>query len=54
MATFALSEAQAEAILNTRLRHLARLEEIQIRAEQEALAAEQQHLHELLQSRERL
>ena len=49
MATFALSEAQAEAILNTRLRHLARLEEIQIRAEQEALAAEQQHLHELLQ-----
>ena len=54
MATFALSEAQAEAILNTRLRHLARLEEMQIRAEQEALAAEQQRLHELLQSRERL
>ncbi|MDO4643570.1 MAG: DNA topoisomerase IV subunit A [Cardiobacteriaceae bacterium] len=54
MATFHLSEAQAEAILNTRLRHLARLEEMQIRAEQEKLMAEQSHLEMLLGSRERL
>ena len=54
MRTFNLSEAQAEAILNTRLRHLARLEEQQIRAEEQALAAEKQQLDELLRSRANL
>ena len=54
MRTFNLSEAQAEAILNTRLRHLARLEEQQIRAEEQALAAEKQQLDELLRSRTNL
>ena len=35
---FKLSELQAEAILETKLRHLARLEEMKIRAEQQELA----------------
>ena len=39
MARFDLSDAQAEYVLNTRLRHLARLEEMKIRGEQEELAA---------------
>ena len=37
MARFALSERQADYVLDTRLRQLARLEEMKIRAEQEAL-----------------
>ncbi|MDH3840585.1 MAG: DNA topoisomerase IV subunit A, partial [Chromatiales bacterium] len=40
MKRFDLSDAQAEAILELKLRHLARLEEIKIRGEQEELAAE--------------
>ncbi len=40
IARFELSEAQAEAILETKLRHLARLEEMKIRGEQAELAAE--------------
>jgi topoisomerase-4 subunit A len=40
MARFELSDAQAEYVLNTRLRQLARLEEMKIRAEQEELEAE--------------
>ena len=35
---FKLSDEQAEAILNLRLRHLAKLEEMEIKAEQAALA----------------
>jgi topoisomerase-4 subunit A len=46
--TFALSEIQAEAILETKLRHLARLEEMKIRGEQDELAAERQKLENLL------
>ena len=37
MSRFALSEEQAEAILNLRLRHLAKLEETELRAEQKQL-----------------
>jgi topoisomerase-4 subunit A len=51
---FKLSEAQAEAILEMKLRHLARLEEIKIRGEQEDLAAERAKLEKILGSRARL
>ncbi len=48
MAEFALSDVQAEAILNTRLRSLRRLEEMELRAERDALAAERAELLALL------
>lgn len=48
MRTFALNEGQAEAILNTRLRHLAKLEEMKIREEQEALLGEKAQLEALI------
>jgi topoisomerase-4 subunit A len=48
IATFGLSERQAEAILELRLRHLAKLEEMKIRGEQEELEAERARLQELL------
>lgn len=51
---FKISERQAEAILELRLRQLARLEEIRIKAEQEALAAERATLEQLLKSALRL
>ncbi|MBV7434135.1 DNA topoisomerase IV subunit A [Cardiobacteriaceae bacterium TAE3-ERU3] len=54
ISTFGLSEIQAEAILNTRLRHLARLEEMKIRDEQHALATERDQLNALLGSRKKL
>ena len=38
MKRFKLSDEQTEEILNTRLRHLAKLEEMKIREEQKALA----------------
>ncbi|MBL4583009.1 MAG: DNA topoisomerase IV subunit A [Pseudomonadales bacterium] len=47
---FNLSDLQAEAILELKLRHLAKLEEIRIRAEQEELAAERKTLEGLLKS----
>jgi topoisomerase-4 subunit A len=47
---FALSDIQAEAILNTRLRSLARLEEMEIRKEHAALTAERDQLNALLNS----
>jgi topoisomerase IV subunit A len=50
MRTFRLTEVQAEAILNMRLRNLRRLEEIEIRAEEKALKAEKKSLEELLRS----
>lgn len=50
MAQFQLSERQAEAILNTRLRHLARLEEMKLRAEQDQLTTEKTELEQLLAS----
>jgi topoisomerase-4 subunit A len=54
MARFKLSEDQAEMILETRLRHLAKLEEMKIREEQQALADERDQLEALLKSKARL
>ncbi|WP_300428929.1 DNA topoisomerase IV subunit A [Candidatus Thioglobus sp.] len=54
MSHFKLSEIQAEAILELKLRHLAKLEEVKIQAEQEALAAEKEKLELLLSSDNRL
>ncbi|MGD2137670.1 MAG: DNA topoisomerase IV subunit A [Gammaproteobacteria bacterium] len=51
---FGLTEAQADYILDTRLRQLARLEEMKIRGEQEELAAERDALQKLLKSKQRL
>ncbi len=51
---FKLTEAQAEVILDTRLRHLARLEEMKIRGEQKELAKEKSELEKILGSRQRL
>jgi topoisomerase-4 subunit A len=48
IAAFKLSDTQAEAILNMRLRSLRRLEEQEIRGEHKKLAAEQQGLRALL------
>jgi topoisomerase-4 subunit A len=48
MAEFALSDAQAEAILNTRLRALRRLDELELRAERDALTAERADLAALV------
>jgi topoisomerase-4 subunit A len=50
MARFALSDEQAEAILETRLRHLARLEEAKLREEEAQLGAEQDELEKTLGS----
>ena len=47
---FKLSDNQADAILNMRLRSLRRLEEMQIRAEHDALSKEQKELRKLLGS----
>ncbi len=54
MARFQLSEVQAEAILNLRLRHLAKLEEHELRAEQQQLAEERDQLQLILGSERRL
>jgi len=51
---FKLTDEQAEEILNTRLRHLAKLEEMRIRDEQKTLAAEREELEGLLKSKARL
>jgi len=48
IARFKLSEAQAEAILNLRLRRLHKLQEIEIRGEHEALSDERKQLKSLL------
>ncbi len=48
--TFALSEIQADAILNTRLRQLARLEEMEIRREHAELAEERDGIQAMLAS----
>ncbi|MEL6375044.1 MAG: DNA topoisomerase IV subunit A [Pseudomonadota bacterium] len=50
IAAFDLSDVQAEAILNLRLRALSKLEEIEIRREHEALSAEKAELEALLAS----
>ncbi len=51
---FALSEDQADYILDTRLRQLARLEEMKLRGEQDALAKEREQLMAVLDSRAKL
>jgi topoisomerase-4 subunit A len=53
MAEFALTDRQAEAILNMRLRQLRRLEEMELRGEQAALEKEQGDLTLLLSSEQR-
>ena len=50
MKTFKLSEVQAEAILNMRLRNLRKLEEMEIRAEDQALREERTKLKALIGS----
>ncbi|MGN6157788.1 MAG: DNA topoisomerase IV subunit A [Devosia sp.] len=50
MKRFKLTENQAEAILNMRLRSLRKLEEIELRTEHKALTEEQGHLNALLGS----
>ena len=54
MARFALTDVQADYILDTRLRQLARLEEMKIRAEQDALDKERQDLEKTLGSNARM
>jgi topoisomerase-4 subunit A len=54
MKRFKLSEEQTEAILETRLRHLAKLEEMKIREEQQELAAERGKLESVLASKAKL
>ncbi len=49
---FKLTENQAEAILNMRLRSLRKLEEMEIRAEHDVLTKEQKELKKLLGSKE--
>ncbi len=50
IATFKLTDLQAESVLNMRLRSLRRLEEMEIRKEHDALSAEQAALMALLDS----
>lgn len=50
MSRFNLTDRQAEAILEMKLRHLAKLEEIKIRGELDELSAERDHLQKILGS----
>lgn len=54
MKRFKLSEIQVEAILDTKLRHLARLEEMQIKREQDELAKEKEEIEKTLASNAKL
>ena len=54
MARFGLSEEQADYILDTKLRQLARLEEMKIRGEQDALAKERDQIQATLGSKAKL
>ena len=51
---FKLSDEQADAILDTKLRHLAKLEEMQIRKEQKNLTSEKEEIEKTLHSSARL
>jgi topoisomerase-4 subunit A len=53
IATFDLTDVQAEAILNMRLRSLRKLEEIELRKEHDALTVEKGHIEALLASEKR-
>lgn len=54
MQRFELTETQAEAILELKLRHLAKLEEVKIRGEQDGLAKERDKLQAILGSERKL
>jgi topoisomerase IV subunit A len=54
MKRFKLSDIQAEAILETKLRHLAKLEEMKIRDEQKKLAEEKEEIESTLKSKAKL
>ncbi|PQQ22760.1 DNA topoisomerase IV subunit A [Photorhabdus hindustanensis] len=54
MSRFGLSETQTEAILELKLRHLAKLEEVKIRGEQNELAKERDKLQAILGSERKL
>jgi topoisomerase IV subunit A len=54
MTGFALSERQADAILDMKLRHLAKLEEFKLRAELDELNTERNYLEKILASDARL
>ena len=54
MKRFKLSDDQADAILDTKLRHLAKLEEMQIRREQDTLSKERDEIEKTLGSTARL
>ncbi|MCB1876781.1 MAG: DNA topoisomerase IV subunit A [Chromatiales bacterium] len=54
MARFGITDRQAEAILELKLRHLAKLEEMKIRAEQAELDDERKRLEQILGSERRL
>jgi topoisomerase-4 subunit A len=52
IAKFKLTDVQAEAVLNLRLRSLSRLEEVEIRTEHDKLSKERRELKQLLKSQE--
>lgn len=54
MEKFGLDDKQAEYILDTKLRQLARLQEIKIKEEQDTLCKEKDHIEELLSSDKKL
>ncbi|WP_067706234.1 MULTISPECIES: DNA topoisomerase IV subunit A [unclassified Erwinia] len=54
MSRFEISETQAEAILELKLRHLAKLEEMKIRGEQDELAKERDRLQAILASERKM
>ncbi|SIS45214.1 DNA topoisomerase IV subunit A [Neptunomonas antarctica] len=54
MKRFSLSETQADAILDLKLRHLAKLEEFKIQSEQDELEAERKRLEQILGSDQRM
>ncbi len=54
MSRFNLSDIQAHAILEIKLRQLAKLEEVKIRAEQDELREEQNYLEKILNSKARM
>jgi len=54
MKRFGISDIQAEAILELKLRHLAKLEEMKIRAEQDKLSQEKSAIELMLSSKQRL
>ncbi len=54
MERFSITDIQAEAILELKLRHLAKLEEMKIRSEQDELHKERESLEKILGSEQRL